>query len=141
MKKILKVILLSCGVGSILACLFFGSIKNKAEAKSKPIVYTYQVGVFKNQDNAENLANNYSYAKVVKDKDLYRVLVGITINNKNLLSEIFNKKNYDYYIKEIAVNEEYLEAVIKYDEILSKTSLDMQEEIIKTMVEGFIDEL
>lgn len=139
MKQTIKVIIFSCFVGTIMAGVFFLNIKEKAEAKVTPIVYAFQVGVFKNISNAEKEKNNYSFAKIVKDGDLYRVFIGVTVKNKDMLKEKFDNQNINYYIKEIAVADITFNNIIKYDEILLKTTLENS--LVKQMLEVMPDEL
>ena len=141
MKQTVKILVFSSLIGTVLAIVFFGSIKNKAEAKSMPVVSAFQVGVFKSLENAEHLKNNYPYAKIIKDNNLYRVLIGVTINNKEILKNIFKEKEYEFYIKDIKVSEELFNNLVKYDDLFTKSSKENQEAILKTMLESFLDEL
>ena len=141
MKQSFKVIIFSCLIGGSLAGIFFLGIKNKAEAKTVPIIYAYQVGVFKNYQNAENTKNSYPFAKIVKDKDFYRVFIGITIENKDILKKLFDAEDDYYYIKEITIKEEIYKNIAKYDEMLLKTSDENKKALIKKMLESLPDEL
>ena len=141
MKQNLKVIIFSCLIGTILAGIFFVSIKEKAEAKTAPVAYAFQVGVFKSMDNAEKLRSKYSFAKVVKDEDLYRVFIGVTVTNKEILRTIFDSQNYNYYVKQINISVDLLNNLTKYDEILLKTSQDSRLDILEIMLEDLPNEL
>lgn len=142
MKQSVKVILFSCLVGTVLAGVFFLTVKNKAEAKSVPIVYAFQVGVFKSEGNAETFKNNYQTARIIKDEEgFYRVFIGVTAKNKDLFIQWLNEKNENYYIKEIQVSEEVYEKLLKYDEILLQTSKESMEGILKNMLESLPNEL
>ncbi len=141
MKQTIKIILISSLLGTLLAGLFFLSIKNKAEAKTIPTLYAYQVGVYKNYDNALKAAENYFCSKIVKEKDLYRVFIGITKTNKEFFSHFYDTHGYNYYIKEIPVQEDFEKKIKKYDALLLETSEEAQEKVIATMLESFPDEL
>ncbi len=141
MKQGLKVILFSSVVGTILAGLFFLSVKEKAEAKMLSTVYAYQVGVFKNKDNALATLSNYENAKIVLDNDLYRIFIGVTINAKDYLSAYFDELGYSYYIKEIELDENLKEDIKKYDDVLMKTNKESNQGIIKQMLESIPNEL
>lgn len=141
MKKTLKIILFSCLVGTLLAGTFFLSIKEKANAQNKPILYAFQVGVFKNKDNAINFKNRYEVAKVFFDNEYYRVFIGLTCENKELLENTFNKKNYSYYIKELDVSEELETQIKKYDEIYRQTSEENKILVLKNLLESLPNEL
>lgn len=141
MKKTLKIVLFSCLVGTFLAGAFFLSVKEKANAKNKPILYAFQVGVFKNKDNANNFKNKYPTAKVFWDSEYYRVFIGVTSKNKDVLETLFNTQNYSYYIKELDIAEEIELQIEKYDELLSKTNDENKALIIKNMLESLPNEL
>lgn len=128
-------------MGALLAGGFFWSIKDKAEAKTTPVLYAYQVGVFKNKENASIFQQNFEAAKIVKDQEIYRVFIGITISNKELLQTIFDSSLYTYYLKEIPVPLNVYEEVQKYDVILAHASLDNQKSIVRTMLGILPDEL
>jgi hypothetical protein len=137
MKKNIKIILLSSLLGAIFAGIFFLSIKEKTEAKNISYVYGFQIGVFKNLENANRLKENYSSAKIIKESDYYRVFIGFTVENKELFQDIF--KNDEYYIKELIVNDELRNNIIKYDEVLKNSNEKML--IINNMLELMPDEL
>lgn len=141
MKQTLKIILFSSLIGTILAGLFFLNVKDKAEAKIAPTIKAFQVGVYKNENNATASLDNYSVAKIVKDNDFYRVFIGITVNNKELMENWFQKQGYNYYIKEIPVNEEIYNEIVKYDTLLLKTSEDTKEKVFAKMLESMPNEL
>lgn len=141
MKKNIKIILFSCFIGTILACLFFLNIKEKAEAKTSDTLYVFQVGVFKQEQNAINLQKDFKYSRIIKDKDYYRVFLGCTIRHKEKLKKYFNNQGYNYFLKEMKVKEEILSIVGKYDELLNETSEENIELIIKSSLEGLPNEL
>ena len=141
MKKDLKIIFFSCILGITLAGVFFFNIKEKASAKNKPVLYAFQVGVFKNKENATNFHKRYSFARVLFDEEYYRVFIGVTKNNKEYLSKWFSDKGYSYYIKEIEASEKIHVEIEKYDELLIKTDEDNKEMLIKNMLESLPNEL
>ena len=136
MKKFLKIILISSLIGTMLAAMFFFNIKDKAEAKNKTILYAFQVGVFKSLENADNFKTRFEASKIYKDNEYYRVFVGVTINNKEMLESIFNNLGYDYYIKELDKIEN-VEEILKYDELLKESNEENKMIIIKNMLESF----
>ena len=141
MKKNLKIVLFSCSVGILLAGLFFFNVKEKANAQIKPVLYAYQVGVFKNLENAKNFARKYAFSRIIYDNGYHRIFLGVTLNNKELLSTIFDNLGYTYYIKEIEMPKEVMENIRKYDEILAKTEEKNQELVLKNMLESLPNEL
>ena len=139
MKKTFKMIIFSCLVGGTLAACFFFSIKEEPLAKGKNIVYAFQVGVFEQEKNAINAMKNYSSIKMFKDKDYYRLFIGVTTNNIDILKNYFSK--YDVYIKEIIVSEEEYNELAKYDELLKKSNAENYNGIIQNMLEVLNSEL
>lgn len=133
MTKTIKTISLACLIGATLAACFFFSIKETPLAKGKISAYAFQVGVFSNEQNAINASQKYSPVKIFKSPDYYRLFVGVTINNQNILKEYFSK--YETYVKEIQITEEEAQNILKYDEILSRSSQENYNEIIKKMLE------
>jgi LPS O-antigen subunit length determinant protein (WzzB/FepE family) len=139
LKKNLKIILLSSLIGALFACVFFLSIKEKTEAKNITYIYGFQVGAFKNFENANELKENYPYAKIIKENDYYRVFIGFTVDNKELLQNIY--ANEEYYMKELIVSDEIKNNITKYDELLLNSNEDTRLLVIKSMMEIMPDEL
>lgn len=141
MKKTLKVVLFSSLLGVVLAGLFFFNIKDKAEAKNKPTIYAFQVGVFKNKENAANYKNRFPLGCIIHDGEYYRIFIGITVDNKELLSGLFDNANYSYYIKELETSEKIIEEIKKYDELLVQSQEENRMLILKNMLESYQNEL
>lgn len=137
MKQSIKVVLFSCLVGTIFAGLFFLTVKNKAEAKTVPSLYAFQVGVFKNQENAVNTTKNYAYAQIIQEEELYRVYIGLTVDNRDFLQNYFDNLGYNYYIKEIQVEEAVVENIKKYDALFLQTSEESKAKVLQTMLESY----
>jgi len=126
MKSYLKIILGALLVGSICAYLFYKNIVNEVDEviylENK--VYVFQVGVFKNKDNAINYEKNYLSKKIYYDEEYYRVFIGITSDkeNKEKLKKIFANLNYSFYIKEYKSNENKITELNKYEILLKETN-------------------
>ncbi len=134
MSKTIKIILFSAFIGTLLASLFFLNIKEKAEAKNKTILYAYQVGVFKNEENASTYKKRFPSGHIFWDGDYFRIYIGVTAKNKDLLNQIFSDVNY--YIKEIEVAESIYEEIEKYDELLKQSSEESKIAILDKMLES-----
>lgn len=141
LKKNLKIVLFSCLLGTLLATLFFLNIKEKAEAKNKNTLFVFQVGVFKNEQNAMNLSSQYPSARIIKDKDYYRVFIGATLTNKSLLKSYFDGLKYNYYVKEVDVSEEIIAKMSPFDELLRQAKEKNYAMIIKNTLENLPDVL
>ncbi|SKA94469.1 Sporulation related domain-containing protein [Caloramator quimbayensis] len=107
--------------GSILAKCFIIPITKKEPKQEKETVvsantnnhiyniYYFQSGVFTSKANAEMLKKVLKEVNVdcavVKDKDIYRVIAGISDNNDfEDLKNKFKNLKYDYVVKEIPLN-------------------------------------
>jgi hypothetical protein len=132
-KTYLKIIIFAIFVGSLFAFIFFFSIKDNSD-----IIYAYQVGVFKDYQNALAFQENYEYAKIVKDKDYYRVFIAVTTNNQDIINNLIDT---NYYIKTLNVSDSTISTIKKYDELLKYTSEDNQKLVLKNMLEVIPDEL
>ncbi len=141
MKKIIKVVLFSSFVGIVLASIFFFNIKEEADAKSTNILYAFQVGVFKNKENALNFQSSYIPSKLIYDGTYYRIYIGFTKENKDLLSSYFDQQNYSYYIKEIEFDHSVVDNISKYDTLLKNTTIQNYPNVIKSMIESVPNEL
>lgn len=107
--------------GSILAKCFIIPItkKDSVQVKEPSIsvntnnhiynIYYFQTGVFTSKANAEMLKKALKGVNidctVVKDKDIYRVIAGISDKNDfEDLKKKFKDLKYDYVVKEISLN-------------------------------------
>lgn len=134
MVKTLKIMGLACFIGATLAACFFFSIKETPEAKEKYTAYAFQVGVYKVRDNALKAESEYQPAKIIFDGEYYRLFVGLTISNQDLLKNYL--KNKEFYIKEITVEENTYNIILKCDELLKKAAEETYPEILKMALDG-----
>ena len=95
MKKTLLTILGAILVGFGLGLFFFKKFDTNIEALATSVksIYAVQVGVYKNIDNAKDVANKME-GIVVLDNDYYRVYIDI-IKDKEILNsrEEYYKNN------------------------------------------------
>lgn len=127
MKKYLFTFLLALIVGFFLSTFFIKQYDSytgiKVSGKGENL-YFIQYGVFSSVDSMEKETiqlENYVYSNI---EDMYYVYVGITKedNNANKIVEYYKKLGYDTIIKRYQItNSEFLEELINYDNILSKT--------------------
>ena len=82
MKKILITIFISLIVGASFAFIIYKNINKEVSiAVSSDNVITYfQVGVFKDETNANNYMQKYNSSIIIKDKEYYRVIIAIAKN-------------------------------------------------------------
>mgnify|MGYP007121311287 CR=1 FL=1 len=123
MKKTLLTILGAILVGFGLG-LFFFDTNIEALATSVKSIYAVQVGVYKNIDNAKDVANKMG-GIVVLDNDYYRVYIDI-IKDKEILNsreEYYKNNNINYYLKIINPSKEFITKLDDYEMILKNTSI------------------
>ena len=143
MKTYLKVVIGAIIIGGVFAYFFYKDISKEVIALTNKNyeVSLFQVGVFKNQDNALNYQNNFDCLIIYEDGDYYRVLVGIAYHeeNKVKLESFLTNKGVDYYIKKVKMNEEFIKSLENYETVMLKTD---KEEVInninKAMLELFL---
>ena len=143
MKTYLKVVIGAIIIGGVFAYFFYKDISKEVIALTNKNyeVSLFQVGVFKNQDNALNYQNNFDCSIIYEDGDYYRVLVGIAYHeeNKVKLESFLTNKGVDYYIKKVKMNEKFIKSLENYETVMLKTD---KEEVInninKAMLELFL---
>ncbi len=111
------------------------SLMNVIDSKS---VTVFQLGVFKEIDNAKEYINKNNIGYIFYDGDYYRVYAGITINNVKLNEEYLESLNLNYYEKKISVNKEFYNLVKEYDSLtkganaLAMTNKDLIESYLES---------
>lgn len=144
MKTYLKVVIGAIIIGGVFAYFFYKDISKEVIALTNKNyeVSLFQVGVFKNQDNALNYQDNFESSIIYENGDYYRVLVGIAYHeeNKVKLESFLTNKGVDYYIKKVKMNEEFIKSLENYETVMLKTD---KEEVInninKAMLELFLE--
>ncbi|CCZ89143.1 unknown [Coprobacillus sp. CAG:605] len=126
MKKTLLTILGAILVGFGLGLFFFKKFDTNIEALATSVksIYAVQVGVYKNIDNAKEVANKME-GIVVLDNDYYRVYIDI-IKDKEILNsreEYYKNNNINYYLKIINPSKEFITKLDDYEIILKNTSI------------------
>lgn len=140
MKKTLLTILGAILVGFGLGLFFFKKFDTNIEALATSVksIYAVQVGVYKNIDNAKDVANKME-GIVVLDNDYYRVYIDI-IKDKEILNsreEYYKNNNINYYLKIINPSKEFITKLDDYEIILKNTSISadkikvVREQILK----------
>lgn len=138
MKKTIITLIISLIVGIIFGFYYFNNTKdNIVNALSKNNeVSAFQIGVYKNIDNAKKAINN-NYGIIINDNDLYRVYIAILNDEENIikLRNYYNLKHIYYYEKKIIVNDYFYnklkEYEVLYKEASEQTIEDLNKEILK----------
>jgi len=142
MKKKILIILTAIFIGGVLAISvlpFNMPLKKNNEETFN--VYILQAGVYVNYQNALNAKAKLEGSIIYQDNNLYRVLVGASTKEENLLKieTALQEKNIRYYKKEIQVLEKEGDLFSKYNVMLEKaenkeTILLLNQKILEKMV-------
>ena len=143
MKTYMKILIFSVLIGTVIAIIFYKDIKREVNAiiKKDDIIYLFQVGVFKSEENALEFQENYDYSIIYNDKEYYRVVIGVSTSKdaKEILTNYFNKYFDDYYIKEVKASKSLINELVAFEIVLLKTSKDeVISSINKSMLKTFI---
>ncbi len=127
MKKFLITIGVSLIVGVIFAVVIFKNINEEVELviKEDDIVTFFQVGVFKNENNAQNYMQNYNSSIIIKDNEYYRVIIAILTNEEAIVKEkaFFDSLGIDYYLKKENISDKkFIEKLQEYEQLLISSS-------------------
>lgn len=134
MKKYLKILGVSIIFGGLLAYLFYYDINKEVRAISKKeeVVTLFQVGVFKDYNNAAFFSKTFPSSLIYKDNDYYRVIIAISYHEetKLKLESIYQNSEIEYYEKEIRINKDFIEKISNYESIILKSN---KEEVINNV--------
>lgn len=140
MKTYLKVGIIAILVGALIAIFFYKDINQEVKAITNKTntIYLFQVGVFKDYDNALNYANTYPSSTIFTSDGYYRVIIAIATNNDTLnkLEDYYLSNNKQYYIKTITINKDLINKINEYEKILLKTD---NSEVIDSINNSILD--
>lgn len=127
MKKILITIIGALSIGGIFAIVIFKNIDRdvKMAIKTEDTITFFQVGVFKQEENALNFMKKYNSAIIIKDNEYFRVIIAILTNEEAIIKEkaFFDSLGIEYYLKKENVNnEEFIKKLKEYEELLISSS-------------------
>ena len=120
MKKKFYLIIFAIFLGGVMALITI----NKFSFNQKTfIVSIYQLGVYKNYDNALAKARNAKGAIIVNNDDTYQVIGAIASSktSKDKISLLLKNENLDYYEKEINLDAESKKTIDEYELLINKT--------------------
>lgn len=138
MKKTLMMIILAVIVGFSFGYLFLRKFNNEVITEVSSIksqCYAFQVGVYRNKENAIKAAQD-NKGIVVLDNDLYRVYIAL-LKDEGLIDRLksyYDTKNVNYYLKAINISNKTSSILDNYEIILKKTDADNYEAIIENML-------
>ncbi len=138
MKKTILTIVLAILIGFTFGFFFLKKFTPKTIAEVSNIksqVYAFQIGVYKNKDNAtKNAITNNSI--VVEDNNLYRVYIAL-LKDQTLIDNL--KKYYDsiglnYYLKAINVSDNTENIINNYELLLNNCDSSNYDMILSSML-------
>jgi len=136
-KKIIIPLGLSIILGYICGSVVYEIYKNKIDiVLNENKIYMLQSGAYSNIDSMKANATNKNYI-YFKEDNLYKVIIGITKNEKNIekIKNIYEGETL--IIKEYNLNDKVInDEIIKYDEKLNKeTEIEKIKHIVTKMLE------
>ena len=138
MKKTILTIVLAILIGFTFGFFFLKKFTPKTITEVNNIksqVYAFQIGVYKNKDNAtKNATTNNSI--VVEDNNLYRVYIAL-LKDQTLINNL--KKYYDsiglnYYLKAINVSYNTENIINNYELLLNNCDSSSYDMILSSML-------
>lgn len=138
MKKTILTIVLAILIGFTFGFFFLKKFTPKTITEVSNIksqVYAFQIGVYKNKDNAtKNAITNNSI--VVEDNNLYRVYIAL-LKDQTLIDNL--KKYYDsiglnYYLKAINVSDSTENIISNYELLLNNCDSSNYDMILSSML-------
>lgn len=139
MKKMLISIILAITCGFIFGMFFLKKFDQQSQIAVSNIntqAYAFQIGVFKNKENALNFAAA-NYGMVVNDEDLYRVYT-VILNNESIINRVKNyyqTNNINFYLKAVNISNDATNTINNYEMLLEKTEDSNFELILKKLTE------
>lgn len=143
MKKIIITVVSALLVGILFGVLYFKNTKeNIAAALSLDNeAVAFQVGVYKDIENAKKEVKKYPSGVIIIDGEFYRIFIAISNNSEviNKLKTYYNSKKINYYLKNIVIKDEFVEAFNSYQEVLLKTS--SYDEVNSSLMKEYSEEI
>lgn len=143
MKKIIITVVSALLVGVLFGVLYFKNTKeNIAEALSLDNeAIAFQVGVYKDIENAKKEVKKYPSGVIIIDREFYRIFIAISNNSEviNKLKTYYDSKKINYYLKNIVIKDEFVESFNSYQEVLLKTS--SYDEVNSSLMKEYSEEI
>ena len=138
MKKTIITIILATIIGFTFGLFFLKKLNTETITEVSNIksqVYAFQIGVYKNKDNAIREANN-NKGIVILDNDIYRVYVAllkdqVLINN---LKSYYDSIGVNYYLKAINVSSKTDNIIDNYETLLNNCDSSNYSMVLDSML-------
>ena len=138
MKKTIIMIILAIGVGFTFGFLFLKKFNTETITEVSNIksqVYAFQIGVYKNKDNALNAANT-NKGILVLDNDIYRVYIAILKDETLIdnLKDYYDSLGINYYLKAINVSSKTNNIIDNYESLLNNCDSSTYNMVLDSML-------
>ena len=138
MKKTIIMIILAIGVGFTFGFLFLKKFNTETiteVSNIKSLVYAFQIGVYKNKDNALNAANT-NKGILVLDNDIYRVYIAILKDETLIdnLKDYYDSLGINYYLKAINVSSKTNNIIDNYESLLNNCDSSNYNMVLDSML-------
>lgn len=139
MKKTIISIFLAMIVGFTFGFFFLKKFNTETITEVSNIksqVYAFQIGVYKNKDNALNAANT-NKGIVILDNDIYRVYIAI-LKDQTLIDNLksyYSSIGLNYYLKAINVSSKTSSIIDNYESLLKSCDNSNYNLILNSMLQ------
>ena len=138
MKKTIIMIILAIGVGFTFGFLFLKKFNTETITEVSNIksqVYAFQIGVYKNKDNALNAAKT-NKGIVILDNDIYRVYIAILKDETLIdnLKDYYDSLGINYYLKAINVSSKTNNIIDNYESLLNNCDSSNYNMVLDSML-------
>lgn len=138
MKKTIIMIILAIGVGFTFGFLFLKKFNTETITEVSNIksqVYAFQIGVYKNKDNALNAANT-NKGIIILDNDIYRVYIAILKDETLIdnLKDYYDSLGINYYLKAINVSSKTNNIIDNYESLLNNCDSSNYNMVLDSML-------
>ncbi len=127
MKKYFFPVFISLCIGISMAYFIidqYESYDGITVSKQAENIYYIQKGVYSNKESMENNMKEFTSYIYKVDENMYYTYIGITTKKENAIKiqKYYKEKGYETYVKQkITDNREFINILVQYDSILSKT--------------------
>lgn len=138
MKKTIISIFLAMIVGFAFGFFFLKKFNTETITEVSNIksqVYAFQIGVYKNKDNALNAANT-NKGILVLDNDIYRVYIAILKDETLIdnLKDYYDSLGINYYLKAINVSSKTNNIIDNYESLLNNCDSSNYNMVLDSML-------
>lgn len=138
MKKTIISIFLAMIVGFAFGFFFLKKFNTETITEVSNIksqVYAFQIGVYKNKDNALNAANT-NKGIVILDNDIYRVYIAILKDETLIdnLKDYYDSLGINYYLKAINVSSKTNNIIDNYESLLNNCDSSNYNMVLDSML-------